>query len=89
MADPPSEEETRLWRRRLGSAANSRGWALSEQSSRTPQEDAEMLHAAHAARHLWSTIGTAGNFALGDLTLPVLTSSIARTTPWRRPWPKR
>jgi hypothetical protein len=69
MADQPSEDEVNLWRRRLGSGANNRGWALAEKSSRTPDEDAEMLHAAHASRYLWSKIGTERNFALADLLL--------------------
>src|SRR5574337_1425149 len=69
MTPSPSEDEFNLWRRRLGSEANNRGWALAEKPSRTPDEDAEMLHAAHAARYLWSKIGTDRNFALADLLL--------------------
>ncbi len=69
MTQSPSEDEFNLWRRRLGSEANNRGWALAEKPSRTPDEDAEMLHAAHASRYLWSRIGTERNLALGDLLL--------------------
>ena len=69
MAEPISEADLNLWRRKLGSEANNRGWALAEKPSRTPDEDAEMLHAAHAARYLWSKIGTDRNFALADLLL--------------------
>ena len=69
MTQAPSEEEFNLWRRRLGSEANNRGWALAEKPSRTADEDAEMLHAAHASRYLWSRIGTEKNLALGDLLL--------------------
>jgi hypothetical protein len=65
--DLPSEENT--WRRRLGSDANDRAWTLAEQKGRTPDEDLEMLHAAHAAAHLWSTIGTERNAALANLLL--------------------
>jgi hypothetical protein len=69
MTEPPSEEDVKLWRRKLGSEANNRGWALAEKTSRTSDEDAEMLHAAHASRYLWSKIGTERNFALADLLL--------------------
>ncbi len=64
----PPEEEPK-WRRRLGSAANNRAWTLSEQRLRTPEEDEEMLHAAHASAYLWSTIGTERNAALAHLLL--------------------
>jgi hypothetical protein len=57
------------WRRRLGTGANNRCWTLTEQPARTAEEDQEMLNAAHAAVYLWSTIGNAQNFALGELLL--------------------
>jgi hypothetical protein len=68
-AAPPSDDEIRRWRRRFASEANNRGWALAEQASRTPAEDAEMLDAAHASRHLWAPIGTADNRAYAELLL--------------------
>ena len=64
----PPEEEPK-WRRRLGSAANNRAWTLSEKPLRTVEEDEEMLHAAHASAHLWSTIGTERNAAFAHLLL--------------------
>ena len=67
--DSPADDPTRTWTRRFAADANNRAWALAEQASRTPAEDEEMLHAAHAARHLWTSIGTARNHALGDLLL--------------------
>lgn len=69
MTEKPTEEETQLWQRRLGAQANNLGWALAEKPSRTRDEDAEMLHAAHASRHLWGKNGTERNFALADLLL--------------------
>lgn len=65
---PPSEEQ-RTWRRRFASHANNRAWTLSEQASRTPQEDLDMLDAAHAAMHLWRAIGNDRNLALAELLL--------------------
>ena len=62
-------EETARWQKRFASQANNRAWALAEQQSRTPDEDEEMLQAAHAAAHLWKGIGTARNGALASLLL--------------------
>jgi hypothetical protein len=53
-----SPDETALWQRRLAAQANNRAWRLSESKSRSPAESQEMLHAAHAAMHLWSIVGT-------------------------------
>jgi hypothetical protein len=53
-----SPEETALWQKRLAAQANNRAWRLSESKSRSPAESQEMLHAAHAAMHLWSIVGT-------------------------------
>jgi hypothetical protein len=63
----PADESA--WLRKLGAAANNRGWTLTEQLTRTPEEDQEMLNAAHASVHLWRTIGNDKNFALGHLLL--------------------
>jgi hypothetical protein len=63
MAETPSSEELALWQRRLAAQANNRAWRLSESPSRTPQEDEEMLQAAHASMYFWKIVGTAGNRA--------------------------
>jgi hypothetical protein len=62
-------DDQAAWLRKLGAAANNRGWTLTEQLTRTPEEDQEMLNAAHASVHLWRTIGKEKNFALGHLLL--------------------
>ena len=59
----PSPDESALWQRRLASQANNRAWRLSESKSRSQAESEEMLHAAHAAMHLWSIVGTDKNKA--------------------------
>ena len=69
MDDSPASEEERTWIRRLASRANNRAWSLAEQPSRTPEEDRDMLDAAHAAMNLWSQIETPRNFALAQLLL--------------------
>lgn len=63
MADPYTPEELAIWQKRLASQANNRAWALAEATGRTPEEDEEMLHAAHAARHLWKIVGNEGHWA--------------------------
>jgi hypothetical protein len=69
MSTPSASEDENTWRRRFASRANNRAWTLSEQVSRTPEEDREMLDAAHAAMYLWSAIGTPGNFAMAQQLL--------------------
>lgn len=63
MADSPSSEEMALWQRRLAAQANNRAWRLSESTARSPQEDDEMLHAAHASMYFWKLVGNANNRA--------------------------
>ncbi len=62
MTDSPSPEEVARWQRRLAAQANNRAWRLSE-ARRSPQEDEEMLQAAHASMYFWKLVGTAGNRA--------------------------
>ncbi|MBL8351691.1 MAG: hypothetical protein JNL87_15445 [Burkholderiaceae bacterium] len=59
----PTPEETAAWQKRLAAQANNRAWALAEALTRTPEEDEEMLQAAHAAMHFWKIVGDAGNRA--------------------------
>jgi hypothetical protein len=63
MSDEPTTEETAIWQRRLASQANNRAWALAESLSRSPDEDEEMLQAAHAAMYFWRFVGYARNQA--------------------------
>jgi hypothetical protein len=59
MSEPPSAEERAAWQRRLASQANNRAWTLAEAPSRTPDEDDELLEAAHAAMFFWNLAGNA------------------------------
>jgi hypothetical protein len=63
MADSQSPEEVALWQRRLAAQANNRAWRLAESTSRTPEEDEDMLQAANAAMFFWKIVGNAGNRA--------------------------
>jgi hypothetical protein len=69
MNESVASDDELAWRRRFASRANNRGWSLSEQTSRTAEEDREMLDAAHAAMHLWSSIGNARHLAHAHLLL--------------------
>ena len=33
-------------------------WTLIELPERTPEQDDELIHAAHASRHHWAAVGT-------------------------------
>lgn len=63
MAEKPTPEDIALWQKRLASQANNRAWELAETLRRSPEEDEEMLHAAHAAMHFWKIIGNESNHA--------------------------
>jgi hypothetical protein len=41
-------------------------WDLLEKKNRTPQEDEQMLHLAHASRYHWGLVGTSRNLAVGE-----------------------
>jgi hypothetical protein len=69
MAEQPSDEEIRQWHRRFASENNNRAWRLSESSSGSAADEAEMLNAAHAAALHWSKAGTALNAARADMLL--------------------
>jgi hypothetical protein len=63
MSDKPTPEDVALWQKRLASQANNRAWTLAEILDRSPEEDEEMLHAAHAAMYFWEIVGDPSNHA--------------------------
>jgi len=63
MAEKPTAEDVALWQRRLASQANNRAWTLAEMVHRSPEEDEEMLQAAHAAMYFWKIVGKPNNHA--------------------------
>ena len=69
MPEQPTEEDLKTWHRRFAVEANNRAWALSEKPELTPTEQSELLHAAHAAAHHWSKVGTAVHVARAELLL--------------------
>ena len=53
-------------RRQLAADLFNHAWSLLEQADRTPDQDDEMIHAAHASRYHWGEVGTAGDRARGE-----------------------
>jgi hypothetical protein len=69
MTDKRTPEDIALWQRRLASQANNRAWTLAEMLHRSPEEDEEMLQAAHAAMYFWKIVGAPGNHAHAALLI--------------------
>jgi len=64
--DTQAEATDREARRTLAVDCFNKTWALMRKSCRTPEEDDEMLHCAHASRYHWGEIGSAANRARGE-----------------------
>jgi hypothetical protein len=56
-------------------------WTLMGTPDRTPQQDAEMIHAAHASRHHWGEVGAPVNFARGEWQVSRVYSVLGRGEP--------
>ena len=52
--------------RQVAVALFNRVWSLLEKESRTPDEDDQLVHAAHASTYHWMQVGTAVNHARGE-----------------------
>ena len=75
---PPDQSATH---RRLAAELFNHTWSLLDQPDRTPDEDDEMLHAAHASRHHWSVVGDAGNLSVGEWQIARVYSVLGRPEP--------
>ena len=58
-----------------------RSWTLLERPERTPEQDDELIHSAHASRHHWAAVGTPANLARGEWQLSRIYSSLGRAEP--------
>lgn len=56
-------------------------WTLLDKKRRTPGEDLEMIHAAHASRYHWSKVGTPANFAIGEWQISHVYAVLRRPEP--------
>lgn len=68
-------------RGRLASDLFNRVWTLLETPSRTPEQDDEMLHAAHASRFHWGEIGEPIKLARGEWQCSRVYSVLGRSEP--------
>ncbi|MDP7009722.1 MAG: hypothetical protein QGI78_09150 [Phycisphaerales bacterium] len=53
-------------------------WTLLDEQNRTPEQDKEMVHVAHASRYHWSIAGTVKNHARGDWQLARVYAAVGR-----------
>lgn len=56
-------------------------WTLLEKEVRTPAEDDQMLHGAHASRYHWSFVGDASNLGIGEWQVSRVYSVLGRPEP--------
>lgn len=56
-------------------------WTLLELADRTPAQDDEMIHAAHASRHHWGVVGTAENVGRGEWQCSRVYAILGRAEP--------
>jgi hypothetical protein len=67
--------------RQLASDLFNHVWTLLEKPGRTPDDDDELLHAAHASRYHWSRVGTRVNLARGEWQCSRVYAVLGRAEP--------
>jgi hypothetical protein len=63
------EEPTRTepeFHRKIAVSFFNETWRLLDKVERTPEEDARMIHSAHASRLHWESVGSAQHLAVGE-----------------------
>jgi DNA-binding transcriptional MerR regulator len=68
-------------RRALAAGLFNRTWELIETADRTPAQDDEMIHAAHASRYHWGEVGAPVNLARGEWQCARVYSTLGRGEP--------
>jgi hypothetical protein len=68
-------------RRRLAVDLFNHAWTLMRLPERTPDQDDELIHAAHASRHHWAEVGTAANLARGEWQVSRVYATCGRAEP--------
>ncbi len=71
----------REWHRRQAAALFNRVWRLLEMKRRTPAQDDEMIHAAHASRYHWGVVGKPVQIAIGDWQVSHVYAVLRRPEP--------
>jgi hypothetical protein len=81
MADSDTLTIDHATQRRLAVDLFNHTWTLLRLPERTPRQDTEMIHAAHASRHHWGVVGTAANYARGEWQVSHVYSVLGRGEP--------
>ena len=81
MPDDPVPAMGEAARRRLAADLFNHVWALLDTEGRTPEQDVEMIHAAHASRHHWGEVGTPVNVARGEWQISRVYATLGRGEP--------
>jgi hypothetical protein len=68
-------------RRKLAADLFNHTWTLLEKPDRTPAEDDEMIHSAHASRFHWGEVGEDVNLARGEWQCSRVYAVIGRAEP--------
>ena len=77
----PLPELTPETERALAAGLYNDVWRLMDIVARTPAQDDEMLHAAHASRHHWARVGRPENLARGEWLCSRVYSVLGRPEP--------
>ena len=67
--------------RRLGSDLFNKTWTLMEKTDRTPEDDDELIHCAHASAYHWLQVGTAANRARSEWQCSRMYTVLGRAEP--------
>ena len=67
--------------RRLAADCFNKTWTLIEQPDRTPADDDEMVHCAHASAYHWHNVGTAANRARAEWQCSRVYAILGRSEP--------
>ena len=68
-------------KRRLARDLFNRVWSYLERSDRSPEDDATMIHAAHASCSLWMEVGAPVNFVRGEWQCSRVYATVGRPEP--------
>ena len=81
MPTPNGKSIDRGTRRQLAVDLFNHVWTLLETPDRTPMQDDEMLHAAHASRHHWAEVGEPVNLVRGEWQCSRVYATLGRSEP--------
>jgi hypothetical protein len=77
----PDDPLSRAQHRKIGGDLFNYTWSLLDRKRRTPEEEEEMIHAAHASRYHWGHAGTALEWSIGEWLLSRVYATVGRAEP--------